>query len=524
MRQRKNGVPQWLIVSLFLLLSSTLGFAPQLEAAPSSDVVVPGARDVHDLPWASDGEANVPYVFHDPAKEGRVTGFEYDLMKAIAARLHRQSRFIQNGWDGLIPGLSRGLYPMVIDGIEMTPEHKEAVLFSHPYYVTSDRIMVRRGQHGLESLEALTGHAVGTIKNTAAERLLLQQEGVSVRSYDEETNLFSDLKNGRLDAVLIDEPIAEYYGSDTMKIVGPPIGTVFYGIAFAKNTPELRDAVDQALEALRQDGTLHHILARWKLWTPKMVAYTGDKSTPDIPPTAWENYRRTMESMSGSGAYAVLHRYLKFLPLIAQGAGMTLAVSALAMILAVVLGVVLALGRHYGARPLQFLFGAYVEIVRGTPLLIQVLFIFYGLPAFGIRLSPFLAGVLALGFNYAAYEAENYRAGLLSVPRGQMEAAIALNMTHVQALRLVIVPQAFRTVVPVMTNDFIALIKDSSLVSVITLTELSQTYIRLSSTYYDYVGTGLLVGLAYLLIGLPFVRLARMAEKRLGRVVGQGHH
>ena len=164
-------------------------------------------------------------------------------------------------------------------------------------------------------------------------------------------------------------------------------------------------------------------------------------------------------------------------------------------------------------------------MVRGTPLLIQVLFIFYGLPAFGIRLSPFMAGLLSLGLNYAAYEAENYRAGLLSVPRGQMEAAIALNMTHWQALRLVIVPQAFRTVVPVMTNDFISLLKDSSLVSVITLTELSQTYVRLSSTYYDYFGTGIMVGLAYLLLGLPFVRLARMAERRLGRgFSGTGHH
>jgi len=174
---------------------------------------------------------------------------------------------------------------------------------------------------------------------------------------------------------------------------------------------------------------------------------------------------------------------------------------------------------------LGLLAGVYIEIVRGTPLLIQVLFIFYGLPALGIRLSPFVAGVLALGLNYAAYEAENYRAGLLSVPRGQMEAAIALNMTHAQALRLIIVPQAFRTVVPVMTNDFISLLKDSSLVSVITLTELSQTYVRLSSTYYDYIGTGLIIGAAYLLLGLPFVRLARYAERRLGRgMTRTGHH
>ncbi|WP_202405268.1 ABC transporter substrate-binding protein/permease [Saccharibacter sp. 17.LH.SD] len=485
---------------------------------------VPGAQNEQDLPWASDGEANVPYVFHDPAHEGRITGFEYDLMGAISALLHRHGRFVQNGWDGLIPGLSRGLYAMVIDGIEITPEHAEAVLFSRPYYVTSNRILVMKGHETLNTLAALHHHSVGTIKNTAAEHLLLQHGIEGIRSYEEETDLFTDLRNGRVDAVLIDEPIAQYYRSDDMELVGDPIGRITYGIAFPKDNPALRDAVNTALENIIHDGTLHRILARWNLWTPQMAVYTGDYVTLKSKPTAWDEYRSTMARMSGSGASALWHRYLAFVPLIAEGAVMTLAVSALAMVLAVAIGLILALGRHYGSAPLRWIFGAYVEIVRGTPLLIQVLFIFYGLPVFGIRLSPFIAGVMALGLNYAAYEAENYRAGLLSVPRGQMEAAIALNMTHFQALRLVIVPQAFRTVVPVMTNDFIALIKDSSLVSVITLTELSQTYIRLSSTYYDYVGTGLMVGSAYLLIGLPFVRLARMAEKRLGRAIGQGHH
>ena len=494
-------------------------------AAPAAvPLRVPGAVDDHDLPWASDGEANVPYVFHDPAHEGRMTGFEYDLMQAISARMGRHGRFVQNGWDGLIPGLSRDLYALVIDGIEMTPEHKAAVLFSRPYYVTVDRIVLRNGETGLDTLEALKGHVVGTIKSTAAERLLLDHDPANVRSYDEETNLFSDLKNGRLDAILIDEPIALYYRSDDLKLVGPPIGRVAYGIAFPKNNPGLRDAVDSVLGDLMSDGTLHQILARWNLWTPQMADYTGDQSLLSVKPTAWTDYRQTMERMSGSSMKAMVQRYVSFLPLVASGALMTLGVSALAMVLAVAAGLVLALARAYGMAPLRWLAGLYVEVVRGTPLLIQVLFIFYGLPAFGLRLSPFAAGVLSLGLNYAAYEAENYRAGLLSVPRGQMEAAIALNMTHMQALRLVIVPQAFRTVVPVMTNDFIALLKDSSLVSVITLTELSQTYIRLSSTYYDYIGTGLMVATAYLLVGLPFVRLARMAEKRMGRVVAKGHH
>lgn len=194
---------------------------------------------------------------------------------------------------------------------------------------------------------------------------------------------------------------------------------------------------------------------------------------------------------------------------------MTLKVSILGMLVAIVVGLALAIGLRYGPSIVPKLAVVYIETIRGTPLLIQVLFVFYGLPNIGIKLDPFVAGVLALGFNYAAYEAENYRAGLNAVPRGQTEAALALNLTRAQALRHVIVPQAFRMVIPVMTNDFVSLLKDSSLVSVITMVELTHTYEQLSTTYYDYFGTGLLVGAIYLLIGLPFVRLARWTEHRL---------
>jgi polar amino acid transport system substrate-binding protein len=157
---------------------------------------------------------------------------------------------------------------------------------------------------------------------------------------------------------------------------------------------------------------------------------------------------------------------------------------------------------------------AYIEIIRGTPLLIQLYFIFYALPSIGIKLSPFFAAILALGLNYAAYEAENYRAGLFSVPRGQMEAAISLGMSRMQALRHIILPQAVRLVIPPMTNDFISLLKDSSLVSVITMVELTKLYGQLASTYFDYIGTGIIIATVYLIIGLPFVKLSKMAENR----------
>jgi len=123
--------------------------------------------------------------------------------------------------------------------------------------------------------------------------------------------------------------------------------------------------------------------------------------------------------------------------------------------------------------------------------------------------------VVGLGLNYAAYEAENYRAGFAGVPHTQMEAALSLGMTRWQAIRHVIAPQAFRIVLPPVTNDFISLLKDSSLVSVITLVELTKTYGLLATKYYDYFGTGIMVAVIYLLLGLPFVRLARYTERKL---------
>jgi polar amino acid transport system substrate-binding protein len=187
------------------------------------------------------------------------------------------------------------------------------------------------------------------------------------------------------------------------------------------------------------------------------------------------------------------------------------------MVVAVIAGFVLAVCRVFGPLPARWFATAYIEVIRGTPLLIQLLFIFYGLPIIGIRFSPFLASVLGLGLNYAASEAENYRAGLLAVPAGQWQAAYALGLTHSKTLRLVIMPQAIRFVLPPLTNDFIALLKDSSLVSALTMVELTGAYHRLATETFDYFGAGLLVAFIYLLLGLPFVRLARWTEERLGR-------
>lgn len=476
-----------------------------------------GAAHADVLRWAADSQSGAPFVFHDPKDPQRLTGYETDIVTALAARMHETPLFIQNDWDGLIPGLQRGLYDIVIDGLEITPEHQQAVDFSIAYYRTFEQLVARRNDSEWSSLSALGRRPIGTLKASVGERILRATPGADIHLYDEETDAYADLGNGRIDAVLLDYPIALYYAAPDprLALVGAPVGRLDYGIAIAKGHDALRIKIDTALRAMQADGSLRAILQKWNLWSPLMQAEDRAAPEPMMPPISYNDF--VTATQPPHGWREKLGRYLGFLPLIGAAAVMTLQVSLAAMTVAVSIGLLLALTRRDGPRPIAWLATAVIETIRGTPLLIQILFVFYGLPSIGIRLPPFIAGVLALGLNYAAYEAENYRAGLQAVPRGQSEAATALNMTQAQTLRYVVLPQALRIVVPVMTNDFISLLKDSSLVSIITLTELTQTYVRLSTTYYDYFGTGLMIACAYLLLGLPFVFLSRWAERAMGK-------
>jgi polar amino acid transport system substrate-binding protein len=257
---------------------------------------------------------------------------------------------------------------------------------------------------------------------------------------------------------------------------------------------------------------------KWNLWTPICAQAFGTAGPGNGRADGFERYVESRTQKLSLGKR--LQQYISYIPLLGKGALITLELSIISMSLAVLAGLSLALMRLYAPPVLRTLSVAYIEAVRGTPLLIQLFLIFYGLPHIGIRLSPMLAAILGLGLNYSAYEAENYRAGIQSIPKTQMEAALVLGMTRLQALRHVIIPQAMRLVIPPVTNDFIALLKDSSLVSVITMVELTKAYSQLASIHYDYLGIGLLAAAMYFLIGLPFVRLARMAERQF--IPGKG--
>jgi polar amino acid transport system substrate-binding protein len=489
-----------------------------LSARARGDDHLAALRKSGELRWGADSQGGAPYVFQDPMDPNHLIGFEVELADALAHALGVRARPVQGQWDELLPLLQRGDFDIALNGIEVADEKRRVVRLSRPYYASPEWLTVRHGDGAApRTLDALRARKVGTLPGSLAERILARA-GADVRGYEGGQNeIFDDLRLGRTDAVLLDQPITRYYGEidPTLEIVPGELGQVRYAIATPLGDDAFGAAVDQALDQLAKDGTLRAIYERWGLWNESTAQLFGQDPRVQRPVAdAFEAWRAAVGAIPPFWQ-RVAHRYPAMMPLFARGALLTLLISILAMLLAVALGVVLALLRSYGGPVARTLATLYIEFVRGTPLLVQLVMLYFGLPELGIKLNPFFAGVLALGLNYAAAEAENYRAGLLSVQTGQHEAAFSLGLSRLQTLRHVVVPQAFRVALPPMTNDFIALLKDSSLVALVTLTELNKTYMNLASATRDHLGLGLVVALWYLLIGLPFARLARYVEQRL---------
>jgi polar amino acid transport system substrate-binding protein len=195
---------------------------------------------------------------------------------------------------------------------------------------------------------------------------------------------------------------------------------------------------------------------------------------------------------------------------------MTVVLAVLSFPLAILLGLLVALGRLYGPSWLRLPLTAYVEFLRGTPVMLQLYFIFFFLPEVGVKIPAFWTGILGLAINYSAYESEIYRAGLQAIPKGQMEAALSLGMSRVLALRRIIVPQAVRIVIPPVVNDFIALFKDTSVCSVVTIVELTKRFSVLSMSTQATVELMGLTALLYLMMSYPMSLVSRRIETRLG--------
>src|SRR5262245_25469858 len=481
-------------------------------ATPSPSDTLAEIRARRFFVWGADEEGGGPYVFPDPADPERRIGFEVDLARELARQLSGElgraieARFAQSPWDKLPDLLKTGRIDLVLNGYEWTEERASDMAATLPYYVYELQLLARseRSGAGWDWLASPPRKRVGVLGGSAAENYLAQRyPGVELVSYDGNTNAMGDVVSGRLDATLQDLPIALFYRADfpALAFAGEPVAPGRYVIYVRREDESLRAALDRAILALRASGALRKIDERYGIWTaaqedPELLALPADASSSAEPAAAgfFERYGLTL----------------------LESAGMTVLLSVLSFPLAIAVGVLVAIGRLYGPRPVAWPLTVYVEVLRGTPLMLQLFVIFYVFPNAGLRLDALTAGVLGLAINYSAYEAEIYRAGLQAVPRGQMEAALALGMPRRLALRRIVLPQAVRIVLPAVTNDFIALFKDTSVCSVITVVELTKRYNIAAMTHpADVLPLAALAAALYLVMSYPLSLLSARLERAL---------
>jgi polar amino acid transport system substrate-binding protein len=459
------------------------------------------------LRWGGDAEGGAPFVEADPNDPQKLVGFDVEIAELVARTLGREPRFVQIQFTSLDQSARRGDFDIGLSGIEDIPARRQSLAASIPYYEFREVLTVRQADRDrFRTLADLTGRRIATLGGTIAYDLLLEAErthGITAVSYDDDVHPYSDLLLGRVDGVVLDHVLAEraMRRNDGLVTHAEALKVGHYIIITAPENTALRDQVDGILKTAMRDGTLEAIFRKWNVWN-------------DDQPRLYE---RALAMTSGSSSSAATPTTTdmtwRYVPSLLRAAVVTLVLSIAAMALAVGLGMAIAIGRIYGDPITRLMLTIYVEVMRGTPVLLQLFVIYYGLSSL-VRLPAFVAALLGLGLNYAAYESEIYRSALEAVPKGQLDAARILGFSKLQALRLIRAPQAFRLALAPMTNDFVALLKDSSLVSMLTVVELTKQTQIFATNVGSWVVPGILCALLYLAMSLPLGYLARRLEEK----------
>lgn len=482
------------------------------------------------LRWGADQEGGGPYIYPQDDDPKKLLGFEVDLAEALGRQLGRQAEFVQCTWDQILLVLHRGDIDIALNGYEFTPQRARDYRPSAPYYIYELGLCARSDDATVTGWESLRQRAadgrrrrIGVLGASAADKYLSDRFGdtCDIVRYEGSTEALRLVETGQIDATVQDLPVLQFYVTHLkryprLKMVGVPLAPGYYVIYARPGDRELIDSLNDALRKLYERGELRAIYERYGVWN----------ATQEKLPGVWSEWGTGHET-ADSNKWLDLARQV---PLLLHAAGVTIALAALSMPLAVAIGLTVALARSWNtptlggsgtmsavSRLLAAPFTLYVEIVRGTPLAFQLFVVYFVLPEFKITIPAFWAGVLALAVNYSAYEAEIFRLGLQAIPRGQMEAALALGMPRALAARRIILPQAVRMVIPATANDFIALFKDTAVCSVIAVEELSKQYSMGAKNTGLYLEMAAMASVLYLLMSYPLSLLAGGLERRLRR-------
>ncbi len=439
-----------------------------------------------------------PFSFHDE-RTGELTGYDVDVARAVGEKLGRPVEFVEIPWDAIFAGLDAERFDVVANQVTITPERRAKYDLSTPYAVGEGVIVTRANDNTIHSLADIRGK-VAAENATSNWSQIARDAGARVEAVEGFTQSITLLSQGRVD-VVVNDSIAVYAylastGDPAVKIAGSTGERSEQGFAARKNSgllPELNKALDQ----LAADGTLTRISEKYlkadASGTTKTEAAQGRSNTQLVLDNLWPMARAMLT--------------------------VTLPLTVISFTIGLVIALGVALARMSDRRVLSGLARIYISIIRGTPLLLQLFLIFFALPEFGVKISPFPAAVIAFSLNVGGYAAEIIRSSILSIPRGQWEAASSLGMSYRTTLWRIVIPQASRVAVPPLSNTLISLVKDTSLASAILVTDVMRTAQVAAAPTFQFFTLYVTAGVYYWIVCMAMSVVQDRVEERLARSV-----
>ncbi len=390
-------------------------------------------------------------------------------------------------FDSLLGALKTGKIDIIISGMTSTPERKKQVDFSDSYMMTKNIMLVKKDKvNEYKDIKDFNNKKVGAQKGTEQEKIAQTEiENASITSLSRLPDVILALKSGKVEGAVVEKPVAEAYlkqnpklGISNVKFNEEEKDTV---IAVPKDSPKLLSQVNKTIKEVKDKGLIDKYMT---------------------------NAANAMNDDSG-----FISKYGSFF---LKGIKITILISLIGVALGSILGAFVALMKLSKIKIISWIASIYIEILRGTPMLVQVFIVFFGITAaLGLDISALVCGTIALVINSSAYIAEIIRAGINAVDKGQMEAARSLGLNYRQTMKSVIMPQAIKNILPALGNEFVTLIKESSIVSTIGVGEIMFNAQVVQGISFDPFTPLLVAAALYFVLTFVLTRIMNMIEGRL---------
>lgn len=434
-----------------------------------------------------------PFEYKDV--DGEYKGIDVDLLDAIAKDQGFNYELRPLGFSAALQALESNQIDGMIAGMSITPERQESFDFSDPYFESGVVMAISETNDSITSYEDLEGKTVAVKVGTtgAAFAESIQEEfGFELNTFEDSANMYEDVLTGNSDAAFEDYPVMAYaiQSGLGLKLTMDPEPGDNYGFAVNKGqNAELLEMFNNGLINIRANGTYDEI----------MDTYLGDTSTKN--------------DSANLGFFGLIQQNGSEL---LKGLGRTLLLTIISFAIATVFGVVLGLFNASPNKVLNWIATIYVDILRGIPLIVLAFFIYFSIPQFlSIQIPAYIAGVITLSLNTTAYIAELVRGGIQAVDTGQLEASRSLGLTYNTSMRKVVLPQAVKIMIPSFINQFVITLKDTSILSVIGIVELTQTGKIIIARTYSSGDMWLIVGLMYIIVITILTKFSNYIERRI---------